>query len=157
MLEAGSHLLDIIIWFFGEPSGVTSVSRRFVSEEVEDYVHCSMRLANDLTGYADVSWSVRNFRVPAFYIEVEGTNGKLDVSDSFLNIQLDSEGPDLQAGTHVLSRPVIQPSVPFLLGAPEFCLEDQEFLSSIQSKRRPEADFEAGARVNLWIDRIRNS
>jgi predicted dehydrogenase len=157
MLDAGPHLLDLIIWIFGEPSNVTGVSRRFVSEEVEDYVHCSMSFPNDLAGYADISWSVRNFRVPAFYIEVEGTNGKLDVSDSFLNVQLDSEGPDLPAGTHVLSRPVIQPSVPFLLGAPEFCLEDQEFLSALKTRRQPENDFSAATKVNLWIDRIRNS
>jgi predicted dehydrogenase len=157
MLEAGPHLLDLIIWMFGEPSNVTGVTRRFVSEEVEDFVHCSMGFPNDLAGYADISWSVRNFRVPAFHIEVEGTNGKLDVSDSFLNVQLDSEGPDLPAGTHVLSRPVIQPSVPFLLGAPEFCLEDQEFLSALKTKKQPENDFSAAAKVNLWIDRIRNS
>jgi predicted dehydrogenase len=157
MIEAGPHLFDLIIWIFGEPSNVTGVSRRFVSEEVEDYVHCSMSFPNDLAGYADISWTVRNFRSPAFQIEVEGTNGKLEVSDSFLNVQLDGQGPDLPAGTHVLSRPVIQPSVPFLLGAPEFCLEDQEFLSALRAKKQPETDFPSAAKVNLWIDRIRNS
>src|SRR6267143_401478 len=157
MLAAGPHLLDLIIWMFGEPSSVTGVSRRFVSEEVEDFVHCSMSFPSNLAGYADISWSVRNFRVPAFYIEVEGTNGKLHVSDSFLNIQLDNEGPDLPAGTHVLSRPVIQPSVPFHLGAPEFCLEDQQFLSALEMKRQPENDFSEATKVNFWIDRIRNS
>jgi predicted dehydrogenase len=157
MLEAGPHLLDLVIWIFGEPLRVTGVSRRLVSEEVEDYVHCSMSFPNDLDGYADISWSVRNFGVPAFRIEVEGTNGKLDVSDSFLKVQLDREGPDLPAGTHVLSRPVIQPSVPFLLGAPEFCLEDQEFLSSLSLRKQPETDFATAAKVNLWIDRIRSS
>jgi predicted dehydrogenase len=157
MLEAGAHLLDLIIWIFGEPSNVTGVSRRFVSEEVEDYVHCNMKFPGDLAGYADISWTVRNFRLPAFQIEIEGTNGKLEVSDSFLNVQLDTQGPDLPAGTHVLSRPVIQPSVPFLLGAPEFCLEDQEFLSALKAKKQPETGFSSAAKVNLWIDRIRNS
>ena len=157
MLEAGPHILDLVIWIFGEPSHVTGVSRRFVSEEVEDYVHCSMNFPNDLDGYADISWSVRNFGVPSFHIEVEGSNGKLDVSDSFLKVQLDREGPDLPAGTHVLSQPVIQPSVPFLLGSPEFCLEDQEFLSALSVRKQPETDFATAAKVNLWIDRIRNS
>lgn len=157
MLDAGPHLLDLIIWIFGEPSSVTAVSRRLVSEEVEDYVHCSMSFPNGLAGYADMSWTVRNFRFPAFRIEVEGTNGKLDVSDSFLHVQLDGDGPDLPAGTHVFSRPVIQPSVPFLLGAPEFCLEDQEFLSALAARKQPEIDFATAARVNLWIDRIKSS
>jgi hypothetical protein len=47
--------------------------------------------------------------------------------------------------------------VPFHLGAPEFCLEDQQFLSALEMKGQPENDFSEATKVNFWIDRIRNS
>ena len=42
LLDSASHLLDILIWFFGEPTSVMAVKKQVYSREVEDYVHATL-------------------------------------------------------------------------------------------------------------------
>lgn len=155
-LEVGPHLLDLIIWYFDEPSGVSGFRKKLYSDEVEDYAHITMEFKSGLVGYADISWSIRNYRLPEVYLEVHGTNGTLTVSDDFVKMQLDSDQSDMPAGTQIFRRPELQPSVRFLLGDPEFCEEDQAFVSALRDRKHGEPDFNEAVKVNLLMDKIRN-
>ena len=154
-LEVGPHILDLIIWLFGEPTTVSGFRKKLYSDEVEDYVHAAMQFSSGLNGYTDISWSVRNYRLPEVFLEVHGTNGVLTVCDDYVKLQLDEDRGKTHAGTHVLRKPELQPSVPFLLGDPEFCAEDQAFLQALRKKASVESDFSAAAKVNSLMDKIR--
>jgi predicted dehydrogenase len=155
-LEVGPHIIDLLIWYFGMPGKVTGIKKMIYSEEVEDYVHANFEYQNGLFGYVDLSWSIRNYRLPEFYVEVHGSNGFLTVNDDAVSIQLDNDSNGLSAGTHVYRRPELQPSVPYLLGDPEFCVQDGEFRSAIVSKSGVETNFRSSAQVNYLMDKIRN-
>jgi len=133
-LEVGPHILDLIIWLFGEPTIVSGFRKKLYSDEVEDYVHAAMQFGSGLNGYTDISWSVRNYR---------------------LKLQLDEDRGQTRAGTHMLRKPQLQPSVPFLLGDPEFCVEDEAFLQALNEKGSVDPDFSAAAKVNSLMDKIR--
>jgi len=155
-LEVGPHLLDLLIWYFGEPERLTGFRKRLYSEQVEDYVHAAMEFPSGLAGYADISWSIRNYRLPEVYVEVNGTNGVLTVCDDYVKLQLEGDSATTPAGTYLHRRPQLQPSVPFLLGDPEFCLQDQVFQDNLQTGRSSEPDFEDAAKVNSLMDKIGN-
>lgn len=154
-LEVGPHVLDLIIWLFGEPTIVSGFRKKLYSDEVEDYVHAAMQFGSGLSGYTDISWSVRNYRLPEVFLEVHGTNGVLTVCDDYVKLQLDEDRGKTHAGTHMLRKAELQPSVPFLLGDPEFCVEDQAFLQALQKKGSIEPDFNAAVKVNSLMDKIR--
>ena len=152
-VDLGPHIVDLVLWYFGEPSKVTGLTKSLYST-VEDYVHATLEFQNGLAGSIDISWSVRNYRLPELYLEVHGSNGILTVSDDFVKLQLDVAGRKLPAGINVFRRPELQPSVPFLLAEPEFTLEDAAFRSALMNRKASEPDFFAGAKVNELIDII---
>lgn len=156
-LEVGPHVLDLIIWFFGEPAKANGTKKIMYSEEVEDYVHADMEFRNGLMGYLDLSWSIRNYRLLETLFEIHGTKGSLTVNDDYVKLQLDERVGEYDTGTHIFRRPEIQPSVPFLLGDPEFCLQEQEFIDATASQRQVESSFLQAAKVNLLIDKIKGS
>jgi predicted dehydrogenase len=153
-LDLGSHLLDLIIWYFGEPTRVAGLQKRIYSEEVEDYAHVNIEFESGLVGYADLCWSIRNYRLPEVYVEIHGTNGVLVVNDDYIKVQMDKDGKNLGAGNHFYRKPELQPSVTFLLGDPEFTLEDEEFRTAVQSKTLTEPNFFTAAKINLLMDKI---
>jgi predicted dehydrogenase len=152
-VDLGPHIIDLILWYFGEPSKVTGLSKSLYSS-VEDYVHATFEFQNSLIGSIDMSWSIRNFRLPELYLEAHGTNGALVVSDDFVKVQLDNAGMNMPAGLHVFRRPELQPSVPFLLAEPEFTLEDIAFRTALSNQKSSEPSFLAGAKVVEITDAI---
>jgi predicted dehydrogenase len=152
LLDSAPHLLDILIWFFGEPAEVVGVKKQVYSREVEDYVHAVLSYESGLQGHLDACWSVSNYRLPEFLLEIHGKNGTLTVTDDFVKFT-----PGKQTGGnggHVHYRQSFHTSVPFLLTDPEYSLEDAAFVEAIQTRNTPEADFVQAAKVNTLIDRI---
>jgi predicted dehydrogenase len=150
LLDLAPHLLDILLWFFGEPEGVESFSRRFYSEQVDDYVHAIMSYESGLRGTMDMCWSIKNFRLPEISIEVFGKRGILTVCDDFVRL---ASGEGI-GKSQTLYRQSFDTSVPFLLADPEFTMEDVAFISSARNKTKSPCDFFEGAKVNAIIDQI---
>ena len=152
LLDLAPHLLDILLWFFGQPSAIESVSRRIYSNEVDDYVHAAMSFDSGMKGTMDTCWCIKNFRLPEISIEVYGKKGILTVSDDFVKLALDKEIGGSQSQT--LYRQSFDTSVSFLLAAPEYTIEDEAFLAAVSKRTRPQLDFFEAAKVNAIIDRI---
>jgi predicted dehydrogenase len=152
LLDLAPHLLDILLWFFGEPTAIESLGRRIYSTEVDDYVHAAMSFGSGMKGTMDTCWCIRNFRLPEISIEVYGKNGMLTVSDDFVKLVLDSEIGGRQSQT--LYRQSFDTSVSFLLADPDYTIEDEAFLAAVRERRRPQLNFFEAAKVNSLIDRI---
>ncbi len=84
LLDSAPHLLDILIWFFGEPTSVMAIKKQVYSREVEDYVHALFSFESGLQGHLDACWSVSNYRLPEFLLEIHGRNGILTVTDDYV-------------------------------------------------------------------------
>jgi predicted dehydrogenase len=155
LLEHGPHLLDLMLWYFGEPETVSAVERAFYSSEVEDYVHAFLEFSSRLVGTLDLSWSIRNYRLPETFIEVHGTNGVLTVNDDYVRVQVDHPVDGVvDAGRRTLQKPEFNSSVDFLLGDPEFTSEDKCFLGAVKTGDQVEPSFRTAARVNRLIGLI---
>jgi predicted dehydrogenase len=153
LLDSASHLLDILLWFFGEPTSVTAVKKHVYSREVEDYVHAIFSFESGLLGHVDACWSASNYRLPEFFLEIHGNNGMLTVTDDFVKF-----APGKQTGgnrgAQVYHRQSFPTSVPFLLTDPEYTLEDLAFVDAVRTRSTPETNFVEAAKVNALIGRI---
>jgi predicted dehydrogenase len=155
-LEYGVHLLDLLIWYFGEPVSVQSTTKSIFSPNVEDFVCANTEFPSGIKGSVEISWSMRNFSIPELLIEVHGTNGYMSVTEDrillFLN-QADRES-GLSEGMHFFFRSALDQQVPFLVAYPENVLQDMTFLNCVNSGTQPEQNFECAAKVNRFVDLI---
>jgi predicted dehydrogenase len=156
LLDSAPHLLDILIWFFGEPITAAAVKKRVYSSEVEDYVHAIMSYESGLQGHIDACWSLPNFRLPEFLIEVYGRNGLLTVTDDYVRFA-PSRGSGRIGGGQTHHRQSFETSVPFLLADADYTMEDIAFLNAVRTQTTPELSFVHAAKVNALIDRIHES
>jgi predicted dehydrogenase len=156
LLDSAPHLLDLLIWFFGEPTAVVAVKKQVGSSEVEDYVHAIMRYESGLQGHIDACWSISNFRLPEFLIEIYGRNGLLTVTDDYVKFAL-GRGNGKTGRGRTDYRQSFETSAPFLLADADYTMEDVAFIDAVRRRTMPESDFVQAARVNALIDKILES
>ena len=147
-----AHLIDLLLWFFGDVSLVEGNIKSYYSRDVEDFVHSYLLFKSGLEGYLDTSWSVRNHRLPEIKVEVQGENGMLVATDDYVKIYLDEES---RWTTHY--KQDLYRGVDFDLGGPEYTLEDKHLIESIINKRKTEIDIFDGFKVQKVIEAIYKS
>jgi predicted dehydrogenase len=148
----GAHLIDLLLWFFGDVSLVGGNIKSYYSRDVEDFVHSYLLFKSGLEGYLDTSWSMRNYRLPEIKIEVQGENGMLVATDDYVKIYLDGESCWTTHYKQDLYR-----GVDFDLGGPEYTLEDKHLIESIRNKRKTGIDIFDGFKVQKVIEAIYKS
>lgn len=147
-----SHLVDLLLWLFGDISLVNGNTKSFYSKDVEDFVHSYLMFKSGLEGYLDASWSVRNYRLPEVRIEVHGEKGMLVVNDDYVKTYLDKESSWTTYFKQDLYR-----GVDFDLGGPEYTLEDEYLLECIRNRRKAESDVFDGFKVQKVVEAIYRS
>jgi predicted dehydrogenase len=155
LLDLAPHLLDLLIWFFGEPTTTLAVKKRVYSSEVDDYVHAIMSYESGLQGHIDACWSISNFRLPEFSIQIHGKNGILTVTDDYVKFSPGRGSGNMGGQTYYKQSFNTSPS--FLLADADYTMEDISFLNSIGTQTNPDPDFAQAAKVNALIDRILES
>lgn len=153
LLDSAPHLLDLLIWFFGEPTTTTANKKSVYSSEVEDYVHAIMSYETGLQGHIDACWSIPNFRLPEFLIEIYGRSGILTVTDDYVKFA-PGRGSGMMGGGQTYHRQSFDTSPPFLLADVDYAMEDVAFLNAVRTRTMPELSFVQAAKVNALIDRI---
>ncbi len=157
LLDLGPHLVDLLLWYFGEPKYVEGSTRSIYSKEVDDYAQATLGFNSGLVGSFDVSWSADGYRLPEIGIRVTGKNGRLRVTDDYLKLDVYSETSGMKAGRYHFQKPQFDSAVDFLIGDPEYCVEDKYFIECVMNAKSPELDFVAGLKVNEVIEKVRNS
>jgi len=153
LLDLAPHLLDILLWFFGEVKSVSAVRRGIYSKSVDDYIHALLTFESGLSGHMDSCWSVRTFRLPQILIEIYGKDVNMMLTDDELRIESDREDSKAQ----VFHNQSFDTSVPFLLANPDYTVEDQAFVDAIDARTHPDPDFIEAAKVNFLVDRIQDA
>jgi predicted dehydrogenase len=156
LLDSAPHLLDLLIWFFGDPTTTVAVKKHVYSSEVEDYVHAMLSYESGLHGHVDACWSIPNFRLPEFLIEIYGRNGLLTVTDDYVKFAL-GRGSGKVGGGQTYHRQSFETSPPFLLADIDYTMEDVAFLNAARTRTAPEPSFVQAAKVNALIDKILDS
>lgn len=153
LLDSAPHLVDLLLWFFGEPQSITAVKRSVHSLEVEDYVHAVMSYESGLRGHMDACWSTPNFRLPEFSIEIHAEKGMLAANDDFVKVAPYRESGQMARG-QVYHKQSFDQTIPFLLAEQEYSKEDVAFIDSVRTHATSETNFVQAAKVNALIGRI---
>lgn len=155
-IEWGIHLIDLLVWLFGAPSGIEASRSRVVSSRVEDYARAGLTYANGVAGLVEIGWSMRNFSPPELMIEIHGTEGALNVTEDRIVVYGGREQTGEDATRPILTHTAsLTPPVPFLLGQPENVIEELHFQECVRHGTAPVNSFQESVRVHQIVDAIR--
>ncbi len=148
--DTGSHIIDLILWLFGDLmfSDILSVSKDVNGSETAVAFTTSSR--NGLEGQVDISQSMPNYRMPEFGLSIQCSEGKIDVNDDRLRLE-SKDGVQQKWYRHNLGDTVY-----FSIGEAEYFREDEQFVSSLRGRSKLESTFASAARVDHLIEEVRN-
>ena len=130
--EFACHGIDLLVWLFGEPKGVTSRVESWYSAEVEDYVHAVFDYG-DFSGWIDSGWSMQDYRKPYTKIDVTCDNGRLTVTDSQLKWFIKKSHAGHDAGWHSTNATELYKPVRMFVGDIMFSRQADDFVVSIDN------------------------
>jgi len=154
LLDLAPHLLDLLLWYFGEPLNASGNKQSLYSAEVEDKVHATVTFQSGLHGTMDISWSESGYRLPEIRIEVQGASGSMVVTDDYVSINVQTSGGAVPAGKHEYQKPEFDTSVDILLADPEYTIEDKIFMRAVVDGGPVEPNFQTAAKVNDFVELI---
>lgn len=81
LLDAGCHIIDLLLWYFGEPDSTVGYTDSQFNLGYDDYAEVFIRFRNGVNASAVVSW---RSRVPCYRVEIVGEYGrKIALSQKF--------------------------------------------------------------------------
>ena len=152
LLSQGSHLLDLLYWYFGPVQKINADTLSFYSQGIEDFCHVMLRFEDGLKGWIDASWSVRFKRKMELRLDILGTNGSLVITDDTLDLFLDSAVGGYQEGKTILSANDLFSGVVFDVGGSKFTFQDQEFIKAIREQRDTSPSIKDGYHIQKIVD-----
>ncbi len=147
-----THLVDVLLWFFGDVASVNSNIKNYYSKEVEDFMHSYLIFKNGLEGYMDASWSIRNYRLPQIKIEVQFENGMLVVTEDYVKYF-----SDINSKFNILYKQDLYKGVEIDIGGAEYTREDRYLVKCVKSHKPTELDIFYAYKVQCIIDAIYES
>jgi predicted dehydrogenase len=157
LITQNSHVIDQLLWMFGEIEEVNGQIASLYSASVEDYCHAVLRFRSGLCGYMDASWSARHYRTPTISIHVQGANGTLDVDDDCVRLHLLAARAGWPAEWTTWRKPDLYQGVEIDIGGPQYTLQLREFIDAIRTGAPVASDVASAARTQAVIDAIYES
>ncbi len=152
LLSQGSHLIDLLTWYFGSVARVNSDVLSVYSPGIEDFAHVMLNFESGLKGWIDASWSVRFKRKMELNIDILGDNGSLIITDDTLQLFLDNENGGWPAGKSYFSANDLFTGVYVDIGGAKFTYQAQNFLNAIENNKTVEPDIKQGFHVQQVVD-----
>ena len=152
LMNQGSHLVDMILWYFGRAVKASGSLTSHYAQGVEDFAHGTLEFNSGLKGWLDISWSKKHHRLVDTLISVQGENGTLEVTDDELKVYLDESSSGFDSGWTVKNKTELYKGVQFDIGGPEYSAELIDFYEAISKGEKVESDVASGLRVQRVID-----
>jgi predicted dehydrogenase len=152
LITQNSHLLDLLIWYFGDVETLSATTRNLYSESVEDYAHVVLSFRTGLLGYVDASWSARHHRTPTISINFQAENGTLEVDDDEVRLYLESPSGSYDAGWSIWKKPDLPSGAVVDIGGAHYTNQMQEFLRASRGQGRVDSDIASAMKVQQVLD-----
>src|SRR5438445_4576439 len=133
--DFGSHLIDLLLWYFG-PIDTVSGETKSVYSEVEDFAHMKLEFVNKIKAELDTSWSVRGYRLPEINIKIIGTNGTLLVSEDFIKIELKESAEGSENREKTIYKQSLNTGVLIDIGGPDYTKEDIHVIDCVRQNKQ---------------------
>ena len=148
----GSHLLDMLYWYFGRVKKVNADTLSVYSEGIEDFSHVMLDFESGLKGWIDASWSVRFKRKMELKLDILGENGNLVISDDTVNLFLDEAAGGYNKGKTYLSANDLFSGVHIDISGAKFTYQDQRFIEAILKNEGTSPSIADGFHVQQIVD-----
>ncbi len=152
LLSQGSHVVDLLTWYFGPMVRVNADLLQVYSAEIEDFAHVVLEFQSGLHGWLDCSWSVRGKRTVETTIDLLGENGWLVVTDDTVRLVIDEAAGGWPSGRTTLKATDLFRPVPVDIGNPQYTREDVAFVEAVRTGVKTEPDVLQGLRVQQVVD-----
>ena len=150
LIDLGSHLIDLLLWFFGKINTVTASTKSQYTKEVEDSVTAEILFNNGLRCSFEASWTIPDYRLQETTIEIKGENGTIKVNEDYVKIEYNL--PEKNADNSILYRQTLSKGVPIDIGGPEYTKEDIDFLNCIKNKKQSMLNVHNSSNTQSVID-----
>jgi len=154
LIDLGTHLIDLLLWYFGKISSVDGKIESNFSDQVEDTASAEIKFENGLKGIMETSWNVKNYRLQETTIEIEGEMGKMKVNEDYVDIQYN---PVEKNKNQRLYRQSLYRGVPIDIGGPEYTREDIDFVECIRNNQQSMLNVNSASRTQSVVDAIYKS
>ncbi len=152
LIALGSHVIDLLTWFFSPVTSVVGKVKSVYSPGIDDFAHLIMEHSSNYVSIIDCSWSVRFKRKIDIKIDILGDNGNLIISDDTVLLYLDKYTKDYNKGKTIFNANDLYRPVPIDIGTPKFTFQAKHFLNSIKSKTAASPDIKQGFHVQQIVD-----
>jgi len=156
VIDIASHLIYLLIWYFGIPQKIYAKTLNFFSS-VEDAATVMMEYENGMCGLLDADWSVPGYRLSTIEIILEGKNGIMEITNNHIKLNLYRATPNFSRGWTILHRIDLSSSSQFDLGSEGFYEEDSHFVECCLDRNRPHVTWLEGLEVQRVIEAIYRS
>jgi predicted dehydrogenase len=148
LADLGSYAMDLALWFFGDLS-VKSARAESVVQNSE-VLHLELCHNQGIAGTCDVSWCMKDYRMPEVGFTFDGSKGTVTVNDDW--VELRQRG----GASSRWFRQDLNDNVPFWLGLPEYYREDEYFVSCLWEGREAEPCFESASKIDKMIEDVKS-
>lgn len=131
LLDLGSHLIDMTRYLFGTPVRLSGRVSSVVSERAEDAFESEWEYAGGWTGKLSGSWSRPDVRKASLHLSIIGSNGRMEVSDDAVELQLTEPAAEFGAGSSRRAITALEKAVPFDLAGPMYTRQLLEWTTSL--------------------------
>jgi len=147
--DHGSHAIDLTLWLMGEFEVLKQKGTAPGIGAVGYSVYSRVITRNGIPGEFKISSAIEGYRMPEMGLRIFGSDWSLHVNEDSITINKKNQ-------QQMWHRQDLKEYVPFLLGDPEYTIEDQTFINAIRSKSHPNPGFEDGLLVDRAIEQIEN-
>ena len=136
--EMGSHVFDLMEFFFGKPQKIIgTLMNQVYSEAVEDISEAQVIYADGISANIHVNWSDYTYRKPMLKIDIHGTLGKIqaDLYGYKLFLRKENQEKGLPEGWSVVPMNMIPDECPFYVRGTSFTNQLYEFANAIKESR----------------------
>ena len=137
--EMGSHVIDLMEFFFGKPQKIIgTLMNQVYSEAVEDIAEAQMVYEGGLSANIHVNWSDYTYRKPMLKLDIHGTKGKIqaDLYGYKVFLREENAAAGLPEGWTSVPMNMIPDPCPFYVRGTSFTKQLYEFANAILENRK---------------------
>lgn len=149
LADLGSYAMDLALWFFGDVS-VKSARAEAIMQNDAEVLRVELCSSQGITGVCEISWCMKDYRMPEVGFVFEGSKGTVAVNDDKVELRLRG------GASSTWHRQDLNDNVPFWLGLPEYYREDEYFVSCVRDGCRSEPCFESASKVDEMIEDVKS-
>ena len=158
LITNGSHLIDLLYWYFGLPNGAFGKSHFKFNKNIEDSFFGNLIYDNGLIGSLEIDWSRSIYRIPYTSIEINGDYGSIIVDDDGAELIIDSDNSPMKEGRYYYSSTDLYEGNYFDIAGGYYSKQTEAFINFAKTNEKGDlSDYRQSLGVQLIIDSLYRS